>query len=434
MGLLILQSENPRLSYAVHKRPDQVLCRKIRKGVATLWFANPETILVYFVDGPCEKSFQLGENGYVDLGVYASSQMYLSMITTFFKSAMAGSPDDAPGQNAVVFNSLRLSPAVATWCERLSSDVITVRKEGPAQQTGKVTMTAAGSGLTVGTLLQHVSVILFINGLFTGEVRHADEESVLRHAKTIAAVDLPFYFRYKFVERAVAGREDLLNRCREHLENPGRRYKRITLNLGGSQKQRGAFIRQVLSVYQPATVLDVGCGEGYHATHLVRRSDYIGFDPDENALERARHRLTEKGDLTHDWSLTTSEDEAISRASTASKKGRVVILCTEVIEHMSVESARELLARFLKETWWHAAIVTTPNATFNRHFPMTTPYRHDDHHWEMTMAEFQDLLMDALGQQERRHLSFQHVGDCVDGEGMSLGAALLRCHNDSPPT
>lgn len=426
MGLLTLQSDNPRLSYALHKRPDQALCRKIKKGVATLWFTNPETVLMYFVDEPCEVSFRLGrDSSYIDLGPYASSLMYLNMISTFFKSAMSGSPDDVPASVSLTFGCLVLAPAIEKWFQRLLSDVLVLEKETPEQRAGKVRLFLAPEPGTVKGLLQYATVMLFLNALCTGEMQCADEDSVLRHARTIAELDFPYYLRSKFVDKAISWREDIFKRARDLLQTSVR-YKELRLNLGGSQKQRGAFIREVLSRYHPGTVLDVGCGEAYHARDILRRAEYIGMDIDEGVLARARERLSKVTDAGRKWSLHNNEGEAFAAARDAEEGGSsVAILCTEVIEHMEKEEARSLMERLLSQAWAETIIVTTPNATFNKHLPMSENFRHHDHHWEMTMEEFQEFL-GRLGNRGGWKVAHHHVGDTVDGQGLTLGAVIRR--------
>ncbi|KAF8356735.1 henn-1 [Pristionchus pacificus] len=73
-----------------------------------------------------------------------------------------------------------------------------------------------------------------------------------------------------------------------------------------------------------------------------------------------------------------------------------IVISTEVIEHMPLEKATELLKCVLEKIKPQKFILSTPNFEYNVAFNKQTSFRHDDHHFEFTRAEFKEWLNDNV--------------------------------------
>lgn len=166
------------------------------------------------------------------------------------------------------------------------------------------------------------------------------------------------------------------------------------------------------------SILDLGCGEGKLMSLLVkdRRFERIaGFDVSMRALEIAADRL-------HFDQRSPKEIERISLAQGSMLyrderfSGFDAACLIEVIEH--VEASRLVaLERVVFEFARPATVVvTTPNSEYNVRFPGLEGgrFRHADHRFEWTRAEFESWAGGVAGRNGFEVL-FKPVGD-VDPE------------------
>jgi 3' terminal RNA ribose 2'-O-methyltransferase Hen1 len=141
------------------------------------------------------------------------------------------------------------------------------------------------------------------------------------------------------------------------------------------------------------TIADLGCGDGKLLHRLLRErwaERLIGLDAAARELERAAKRLNlhlpggpPEGRVSLLHGSLTYRDDRWAGADAAA--------LIEVIEHM--DPARlPLLGRVVfSEAHPGAVVVTTPNAEYNSLFPNLAAgdFRHPDHRFEWTRAEFQ---------------------------------------------
>jgi small RNA 2'-O-methyltransferase len=438
MGLLTFSCTSDRVSYAVHKRPDKVLCRSIRNGVAVLWFPNPESIVIYFVDNADDSSFSVSEkdSSYLNLGRYSGSLMYLALMSTFFKDVLqgkrGGEEDDVSGPMVLKFSSLRVSTRCVDFFRRqLAGRIYFAFCPQPTELSPTVPRVTTGMELQTNTLslvqlFQTAAIFLLLNANMSGEARDLpDKDCVKRYATMVREVDLPYHLRAKFVERVVGHRSNVLEANREALEG-SERYQSLMFLLGNSQNHRYQFVLKAAKASGFLPVLDVGCGEGYYIPTLAEKTSfYIGHDKDSDVLEKAREKASRNKLPAEKVCLTTDKKEAFAAAD---RFPGVFVLCTEVIEHMEREEASGLLADILTQRCMRTVLVTTPNRSFNKHYAMGGEFRHDDHKWEMTMPEFESFIGQVLlAFPGWGTVVYHHVGNMVDGEGVSLGAVITRC-------
>lgn len=166
-------------------------------------------------------------------------------------------------------------------------------------------------------------------------------------------------------------------------------------------EQRVSSVLAVLRAGRASRVVDVGCGEGNLLRHLLADrsfSEIAGMDVSVRALERAAERL-------HLDTLAPLQRQRISlfHGSLTYRDKRLAGYdagtAVEVIEHLDPSR----LDAFTRVLLGHArpamAVVTTPNREYNLRFENLPAgrFRHHDHRFEWTRAEFAAWATAAAG-------------------------------------
>jgi 3' terminal RNA ribose 2'-O-methyltransferase Hen1 len=154
-------------------------------------------------------------------------------------------------------------------------------------------------------------------------------------------------------------------------------------------------LKAVLSVLEESgasRVLDLGCGPGRLLEALLKRPQFVeivGMDISHRALERAaKHLQLDRLPPRQRQRLQLIQGSLTYRDSRLA--GYDAAALSEVIEHL--EPSR--LAAFERVIFEFArpgtVVITTPNADYNVRWPSLPAgrFRHDDHRFEWTRAEF----------------------------------------------
>lgn len=191
-------------------------------------------------------------------------------------------------------------------------------------------------------------------------------------------------------------------------------------------EQRMAAVEAVLLKSGAGSVLDLGCGEGRLLGHLLEHRQFqrlLGVDVSCVSLDRAAERLNldrlpplkraridlQQGSLTYRDSRLTGFDAACA---------------IEVIEH--IDESR--LAAFERTVFEFAqpglVVITTPNVEYNARFDRLEhgAFRHRDHRFEWTRAQFQAWAQDMCERHGYR-VEFLPIGpvDCEMGPPTQMG-------------
>jgi 3' terminal RNA ribose 2'-O-methyltransferase Hen1 len=157
--------------------------------------------------------------------------------------------------------------------------------------------------------------------------------------------------------------------------------------------QRLAAVLEQLRRSGARSVLDLGCGEGRLLRLLLADRQFeriLGMDVAYRVLEKAKDRLRlDRLPPTQAQRVTLIQGSLLYRDVRLSGFDAAAVV--EVIEHL--DPAR--LAAFERVVFEFARpntiVLTTPNAEYNVRFPTLTAgtFRHADHRFEWTRAEFQ---------------------------------------------
>jgi 3' terminal RNA ribose 2'-O-methyltransferase Hen1 len=166
-------------------------------------------------------------------------------------------------------------------------------------------------------------------------------------------------------------------------------------------------------------VLDLGCGEGRLLRALLQHPGFdevVGLDVSSRALaiagqrlERLPDTLRERARLLHGSLLY--RDERLAGFDAAA--------VVEVIEHLDPPRLRAFERVLFEFARPGTVVLTTPNAEYNALFPglAAGKFRHHDHRFEWTRAEFQTWAR-GLGERFGYRVEFRAVGP----EDASLGS------------
>ncbi|MCU0353630.1 MAG: methyltransferase domain-containing protein, partial [Cytophagales bacterium] len=166
------------------------------------------------------------------------------------------------------------------------------------------------------------------------------------------------------------------------------REKRISLH-----QQRLETVFEKLRESGAKRVLDLGCGEGKLLRMLLKDKQFeeiVGMDVSHRSLEIAAERLDldrlpepQRKRITLLQGSLTYRDKRL--------QGYDAAALVEVIEHLDPNRLHALEAAVFGFAKPRTVVVTTPNAEYNRKYESLAAgrFRHSDHRFEWTRAEFQ---------------------------------------------
>ncbi|MET1009733.1 MAG: 3' terminal RNA ribose 2'-O-methyltransferase Hen1 [Gaiellaceae bacterium] len=166
-------------------------------------------------------------------------------------------------------------------------------------------------------------------------------------------------------------------------------------------EQRLGAVVAVLRASGATRVLDVGCGSGKLIAALLKDpafAEIVGVDISHRALEIAHSRLRldrlaprQRDRVELFQTALTYRDRRLAGFDAAA--------VVEVIEHLEVPRLRSFERVLFGEARPGAVVVTTPNSEYNVRFDGLPAgrFRHRDHRFEWTRAEFEDWAGEVAG-------------------------------------
>ncbi|NWR49660.1 HENMT methyltransferase, partial [Regulus satrapa] len=166
-------------------------------------------------------------------------------------------------------------------------------------------------------------------------------------------------------------------------------------------KQRYQFVKDLVEKYKPKKVADLGCADCSLLWMLKFCSSIevlAGLDICANVMKENMHILSP---LPLDY-LQPSERSltvTLHHGSVAHKDpcmlGFDLVTCIELIEHLEEAELKkfpEVVFGFMAPS---IVVISTPNSEFNPLFPRVVLFRHPDHKFEWSQAQFQSWALET---------------------------------------
>jgi 3' terminal RNA ribose 2'-O-methyltransferase Hen1 len=193
--------------------------------------------------------------------------------------------------------------------------------------------------------------------------------------------------------------------------------------------QRRTAVVEVLRELGARRVADLGCGEGVLVAQLLKDSSFsevVATDVSARALTYAERRLhvDEMSDRKRERLRLFQSSVTYTDARLAGLDAAVLM---EVIEHVDPPRLPALAHAIFGAARPGSVVVTTPNSEHNVRFE-TLPagaFRHPDHRFEWTRAEFQDWAA-SVCRVYGYDVSFRAIGPDDPGVGPPTQLALFR--------
>lgn len=250
--------------------------------------------------------------------------------------------------------------------------------------------------LTLVALFTHITNEY---GVFT----FIDESFATKYIRILTNLEkVPYFVFYLFIKRAVKNDKQfqiVKPICEAYLLKEG-----IEANLSylGTHHDRVKYISKQLDLN--TDILDIGCGEFIYYKKMMNMKfskTYFAIDKEEH-FERLGIAISSRYDADNLVFYTDLDD-----CKTTEK---VNIIITEVIEHNTIENARDLVKKALKYNF-NKIIITTPNVSFNKFYAEDLESRHDDHHFEFTETEFVNFINECTEENSNFNVTIDYIGD-----------------------
>ena len=419
------------LGYLLHKHPGRVQQFDVSVGTAHVFYPEATNgrctaVLLLEVDpialvrgrkGPASEGFALGQ--YVNDRPYAASSMLAVALARVFKTAMAGRCDARPELPAA---ALPLEVRVPSLPCRGGAELAQALFEPlgwhvdaqrvPLDETvaawgdSRYVRLALTGTMTLAAALNHLYVLLPV----LDDAKHywVSPDEVDKLVRSGAGWLATHPNRELIIRRYLAHRTSLtrsaLARLAEVDDADTERFDdaaaapEVTAVADETDKpvplaeqRRGAVIAALRSA-GATSVADLGCGEGALVAALLADRTFhkvVATDVSVRSLEFASRRLhldtmseMQRGRLQIFQSALTYRDTRLAGVDAA--------VLMEVIEHVDPPRLAALERCVFGEAAPATVVVTTPNVEYNVRFPglAAGQYRHRDHRFEWTRAEF----------------------------------------------
>lgn len=265
---------------------------------------------------------------------------------------------------------------------------------------------AAGEQHPISRLCAHIEHLSQLRHERPSSGNELDAE-IGKLCKLLDEAEAPYFVRY-IVSRDILVAPECFAKWSKRVQGHG-----IELCYGGTQDQRFGAIEPYFTG-EGSALVDVGCGKGFYLLRLASRYNrVIGFEAQGVERERAAKALAADG-IEH-----VTLEGAFGKQLLPEDAD---VLLTEVVEHIPYPKAIELV-QVISQQRPRVFVITAPNREFNTHYRIEKGFRHQDHKWEPTRAEFVEFVRAATCG-HALEVRFRAVGDKVQGVPTSLMAVV----------
>jgi len=411
MAYLQVGSTNPNFSFILKKNPAVgALVRSLKAGTLFGYYSKgASNFNCYFKDADWEvsyKHFRDESFEYVNPSQYNAPEFVLDCISEFFSHIIKKNDEfDKEGfDNFVIVNMISIKPKYLDIFSKYFSHV-QIESTEICPSNYRLKFSTKG---TLKELFSFVQLFAIFNVL---KGRHLDEAEIQKYISQMINIKAPYFIKYVFKVN-VLNSGKLFKQHKAALE--ANSFEKIELAYGYASLQRIQAVERLLDFNND--IVDLGCGEGNFAKALLSKvavdKSYWAVDINPELLDVVRKRVKNDEKVKYSTFFLGTESESFD------------MICSEVIEHMEKHDA----GVFIRDTLLLGAdrlkklIITTPNKDFNQfYFFDDEEVRHEDHHFEMTKAEFEEWIPKVVG--GRKYEIFE-IGDKVNDVCCTLGAVI----------
>lgn len=413
MAFMQIGSTNPQFSFILKKNPGSgMLVRSLKEGRLFGYYSNEASIFnCFFKDADWDisyKRFRDESFEYVNPSQYNAPEFVLDTITEFFAHIIkkVNEGDDEGFDSFVMLNMISIKKKYldifSKYFEHVKIDATEV-----CPNNYRLKFSSKG---TLKELLAFVQLFTIFNILKT---RRLNDDEISKYMNQLINIKAPYFIKYVFKVN-ILNTQKLFRQHKEALE--ANSFEKIDFAYGYAAQQRILAIEKLLPMTRD--LVDWGCGEGNFIKHLLGKmpegKTYFAIDRDHDVLEIAKKRARDSKNIEF-------RDHFVFNSLNL---GEHDVILSEVIEHMEKLEATQLVRDILimSGSLMKQLIITTPNKDFNQfYFFDDEELRHDDHHFEMTKAEFEAWLPAVAG--HHKYEVFE-IGDKVNGVCCTLGAVI----------
>lgn len=439
MAVMLIESTDPNFSHYLKKNPANGLTIKsVRSGVLSGWYPNGDAqkFALWFRETGLENSFSTedGKN-YLDLSQFASTYFVFNAISQFFNSTLKMDPEQP--YSGVVHKitipnvQLRTEKTFNHLAMMIEPGYFTITKKTSVKTDAIYSIEIHSDG-TFNEFMMRVYLLFYL--------LHADhyandivymEGMIGKVITMMQELRVSYFVWYWFKKNVLIKRKFFDNYLQELGKNSC--DGDIVMEHGDTQKQRKAFVDQIINTFKSCNILDVGCGEGYYLLPYAKTlkegsHQIVGVDPDTEITKKLQEKLYERNLNKKTLGLPNAcVVSSLDKVTMPTGEGHA-ILCIEVIEHMPKDEAKELVVNLLKRSPAYI-VLTTPNIDFNVYYgTMTTKFRHDDHHFEFTLDEFKSFIAECIAEvpDAGYTVDIREVGDKVNGSPVTWGSLIYK--------
>lgn len=423
MATVQITSNNPDFGFIIGKNPASgARFRSIRSGVATGFYSKENTAYnIFFQDSNSEISYKKEEGQpfeFLNTSKYISALFVTHAIQEFFNTAYKKRHEKDLDGFKNTFNIgllyIRNYKHIESFQRHFPSFSIECVKQSPLHYSVSIS-----TSRSISELLAFVNLFSYFFAIVNDEIIELADDAATKVIKLLNVVGAPYFIRYLFKVRFILFKP-LFNQLKSTLEQ----YtpNKIDMTFSDSWSARREAVRSVLNLNNH--VLDVGCGEGRYvfgiAPKLAEGKKYFAVDIDVELLNKVKQKAEKKGfkNVECSTSLQEFKDNLLPKID---QEGLGVIM-SEVIEHMDINEAKELIRAVIQMPNIEQVVITTPDRRFNINY-FEEGMRHDDHKWEADREEFISLIEEVKGDFS---YSVLEIGDKVDGIPCTQGVILRK--------
>ncbi len=408
------------LGFLMAKHPDRVQDFSLPFGTAWVYYprATPEatTIALHVEVDPVGlvRNRRFRADGfalaaYVNDRPYAASSLLAVAIKRVFGTALKGVCHVRPELVEVAWDLTIVLPALGV--DTLAVDLF--EPLGWRVEVGPVASRCVLRGdHTVADALSHLYVLLpVLDGSKHYWVDTDEVDKLVTHGGTWLA---SHPMRETITRRYLAGQRALIAEAAKRFasldEEAPAEAEEDTESRTPLAVQRRAAIVEILNACGARRVVDAGCGEGALVADLMRvpRIEHVlGLDVSTGQLAKAEQRLRLEDMPERQRERVTLAQSSLTYVDARLASADAVVL-SEVIEHIDEDRLTNLEAAVFPLQPANV-VVTTPNAEYNEVYGLTG-YRHTDHRFEWSRAQFEQWARGVAGR-NGYHVTFHGVGD-----------------------